>query len=421
MDAATKKKYDERLTRVRHAVTMDQEPDRVPIMPLAQTYPILRQGHTMAQVLYDMEIAKADFDKYFLDYEPDMARDWAEIFAGMGPIFEKAGLKWLKWAGQPGVEIDKNSIHQYIEKEYMTENEYPELNTDMTGWYLNKYLPRSFTAFEALEKVAFKNTTGYGWANAMIPFADPDVRKSFETMAEIGEMYAKWTAELEAYEIHVEQDLGFPFQCGPKSTAAFDQVSDHLRGTIGTMMDVMMQPEAIKEAMEHFYPMILNAALAQQDSPHVHGEWVFIPMHKGFDGFLGPEQYDEFYWPTFKRLIEDLVARGCTPFVYTEGKYDSRLERIAELPAHKCVYHFEDVDMAEAKRIVGKDHCICGAFDTRLLEEGTVQQVKDAVKAQIDLCAPGGGYIFDIGDTLDDCKPENVEAMFETVKDYGRY
>ena len=93
MDAATEKKYDERLARVRHAVTMDEEPDRVPIMPLAQTYPILRQGHTMAQVLYDMELAKADFDKYFLDYEPDMARDWAEIFAGMGPIFEKAGLK----------------------------------------------------------------------------------------------------------------------------------------------------------------------------------------------------------------------------------------------------------------------------------------------------------------------------------------
>ena len=421
MSEEAKKKFDERLTRINHAIAMDEEPDRVPLIPNALTYPILHQGHTVAQALYDIKLASDDFDKYLLEYEPDMANDWDGLFAGQGPIFEKAGLKWLRWAGEPGVDIDPNSIHQYIEKAYMEEDEYDELNTDMTGWILNKYLPRSFKEFEPLAKVSFNGMSGYGWTAGTIPFADPEVQKAFRVLGECGQMYLQWVDEFDKYQTHVEQDLGFPIMSGAQVTIPFDQISDFLRGTLGTMMDVMMQPDAVKEAMERFYPKALGATLAQAHAPFIHGQWVFIPLHKGFDGFLGPDQYDEFYWPTFRRLIEDLVANGLTPYIYTEGKYDSRLERIAELPAHKVVFHFEDVDMAEAKRIVGKDHCISGGFNTRLLESGTVQQVKDAVKEQFDICAPGGGYIFDVADTLDDCKPENVEALFETAREYGVY
>ena len=37
-------------------------------------------------------------------------------------------------------------------------------------------------------------------------------------------------------------------------------------------------------------------------------------------------------------------------------------------------------------------------------------------------CAPGGGFMFDVNCTIDDgAKPENVEAMFETVREYGKY
>lgn len=137
---------------------------------------------------------------------------------------------------------------------------------------------------------------------------------------------------------------------------------------------------------------------------------------------MGNEQYREFYWPTLKALVNDFAAAGQIPYVYTEGKYDSRLEFLSELPAGKCLVHFENCDMKEAKRIVGKNCCISGGFDGGILEKGTPEQVIDAVKRLLDICAPDGGYPFDVNTMIDyGVKHENVLAMFDAVKTYGRY
>jgi uroporphyrinogen-III decarboxylase len=59
-------------------------------------------------------------------------------------------------------------------------------------------------------------------------------------------------------------------------------------------------------------------------------------------------------------------------------------------------------------------------FPVYLLHYGTKQQVIDEVKRLIDILAPGGGYIFSTGAAHDNAIPENVEAMFDTVKTYGK-
>ena len=37
------------------------------------------------------------------------------------------------------------------------------------------------------------------------------------------------------------------------------------------------------------------------------------------------------------------VDMDVIPIIYTEGKYDSRLEQMVDLPENKCVIHFENV------------------------------------------------------------------------------
>ncbi|NLV49424.1 MAG: hypothetical protein GXY20_01875, partial [Clostridiales bacterium] len=49
------------------------------------------------------------------------------------------------------------------------------------------------------------------------------------------------------------------------------------------------------------------------------------------------------------------------------------------------------------------------------------QQVIDEVKRVLDICAPGGGYIFEGGYGFGKAPVENVKAMFETVLEYGKY
>ena len=411
------KKFEERLKRVNDAIAL-KEPDRVPCIPQAQTYPYLRAGFTMAEIMYDTEKAKDSIRKYLREYEPDMGLGYGAVFAGQGPIMEKAGIKWLQWAGQPGSNIDKNSIHQYIEKAYLEEDEYPELLSDLSGWITRRWLPRCFSAFEPLANMDFRGALGYGYLPSMLQFINPAITETFKTMSEIGMMAGQIYGDTAAFDQEI-QEMGFPVEFAATTTTAFDQLSDTLRGTMGTMVDLFEQPENVLSAVEMFFPGSIFSALAQ--AKHSIGKWVFIPLHKGMDGFMSPKQYNEFYWPTLKRLINALIDNGCIPYVYTEGKYDSRLETLTDIPKGKVIYHFEDVDMAEAKRIIGPHACITGGFNGRLLETGTKEQVVDGVKRLLDICAPGGGYIFDVNDTMDNCKPENVEAMFDTVKTYGKY
>ena len=52
---------------------------------------------------------------------------------------------------------------------------------------------------------------------------------------------------------------------------------------------------------------------------------------------------------------------------------------------------------------------------------GTPQQVEDECRRILDVCAPGGGFIFQPKSSLCLAKRENVEAMFRTVHEYGKY
>ena len=135
---------------------------------------------------------------------------------------------------------------------------------------------------------------------------------------------------------------------------------------------------------------------------------------------MSAEQYEKIYWKPLKKCMLALIDMGVTPYIYTEGKYNTRLEQLADIPKGKVIYHFETADMARAKKILGGTAAISGNLPMYILEHGTKQQVIDETKKLIDICAPGGGYIFDTNGCIDNAKRENLEAMFETIYTYGQ-
>src|SRR5665811_996463 len=54
----------------------------------------------------------------------------------------------------------------------------------------------------------------------------------------------------------------------------------------------------------------------------------FIPLHKGADGFMSDEQFHTFYWPTLRKTLLGLIEQGMIPFLFAEGRYNTRLEAI---------------------------------------------------------------------------------------------
>jgi uroporphyrinogen-III decarboxylase len=51
---------------------------------------------------------------------------------------------------------------------------------------------------------------------------------------------------------------------------------------------------------------------------------------------------------------------------------------------------------------------------------GIPEDVKEYCKRLIDTVGKTGGFIMDASANLDDAKPENLKAMIEFTKEYGR-
>jgi len=101
------------------------------------------------------------------------------------------------------------------------------------------------------------------------------------------------------------------------------------------MLDIYRQPDKLLEALEALTPLMIKMGVST--SRMTGNPIVFIPLHKGADGFLSDEQYRTFYWPTFRKLLMGLIEEGCVPFSYAEGGYNSRLETIKILPRGKTI------------------------------------------------------------------------------------
>ncbi|MCL2046978.1 MAG: hypothetical protein FWG88_11430 [Oscillospiraceae bacterium] len=418
MTPENQKRHDEKLQRINDAVAL-KEPDRVPMTPAASLYPIIHSGYTVAELVYDtsLEKARAAVIKYLTDFDPDVGADVSMSGTGEGPILEKMKSKTMLYAGMPGANLDENSLQQFIEFPLLLDDEFEEFFTDRTRWAIRKSIPRTSELLEPLARLNFTYNTGASML-AMV-FSDPKFKEMIETLWEINEFYA----ELRPKQAAIRQEIlemGFPNIRGAGgSLVPFDAYSDFLRGTILSMEDMFERPQDIErfinESMEETEARILATKGIDE------GKHVFVALHKGMDGFMSHELYRKYYWNHLQRIILAIIESGKIPYIYTEGKYDTRIDCLTEVPVGKVFYHFEDVDMAVAKQKLGGIACISGGFPAALLDWGTPEKVRDEVKRLLDVCAPGGGFIFETSCGMGKCKKENVEAMFETVREYGVY
>ena len=412
-------KYDAKLKRINDAIAL-KEPDRVPMTPPPELFPIFNAGYTVAEVIYDTTLQKMGnaVKKYLTEFDPDSGIAAGLVFAGEGPAMELSNPKNMRWAGMPGHIIDDNSLQQFIEYPLLLDDEFEEFFSDRTGWQLRKCLYRSIELLEPLSKLQPYAFMGSARGIAA-QFSTPEFRDMIEKLWKINELYQTYQQNANALSKEVE-DMGYPLlSASCKAGVPFDNYSDSLRGTLLSLSDLYINPEYVDKFIEEQFEGTIARIRATKGIEE--GKHIFMALHKGMDGFMSDAQYRQYYWRHLQKIIEEIIDSGHVPYIYTEGKYDSRLDCLAEVPKGKVFYHFEEVDMAEAKKKLGGIACISGGFRATMLEFSTKEQVIDECKRILDICAPGGGFIFETSCGLGNCKRENVEAMFETVREYGKY
>ena len=406
--------YLERARRIHDAVALNPT-DRVPFWILdGGSFPVKHGGTDMKTAMHDTQACAEACKKAFLDLKPDMFVNPFTVMRGSAQTLEALDTKNIKW---PGKQLPDDSFYQYVEEEYMKGDEYDLFNNDLSDFVIRSFLPRNYGALAPLANLPPLSALIFGMPAIVGMLALPPFRAALNALQEASTEAAKWHGSGAHFEAEM-QAAGFPSLIGSASFAPFDLISDLMRGMRGAMLDMYRYPEKVLEATERVFPMLLGTAVA---GARVTGNpGVFIPLHKGADGFMDEKQFETFYWPGLKKLLLALIDNGLTPVPFFEGNYTSRLKYLTELPKGKILGIFESTDIYKAKEIIGDTMCMTGFMPVSLLQYGTDQEIVEVTQRLIDVLGKGGGFIMGPQGSLDDADPAKVKLWAKKSRELGR-
>jgi uroporphyrinogen-III decarboxylase len=407
--------YAERTGMVRDALELRQ-PVRVPVSPWAGLFPVRATGMTAHEAYYDHErLAQALVD-YHRIYRPDTQASFMTLVPGQ--VLDLLDYRMYDW---PGHGTDDDSGYQFNEAEYMEADEYGLLMTDPSAFWQTRHLPRMFRALEPMR--GLPPLTDLGEIPSVAPFfmklASPEVQDMLRAMLAAGEAARAWFLAMAAAARTTVSSAGIPGFTGGTAKAPYDILGDTMRGTRGVMLDKFRRRAELVEAMERLVPIAVDAARRAADASK--NPFIFMPLHKGADGFLSGKDFEELYWPTLKAVIVGLIGEGLVPQLFVEGAYNERLDVVVddEIPAGRTIWLFDATDMAAVRDRFRGFACFGGNVPGALLSIGTPGEVDDYVRRLLRDMAGDGGFILSTGVVADDARPENFAALMEAGRRYG--
>ncbi len=398
-----------------------KEPDRVPALLVAEGAVADYSGITQADIFYSPEkLAKASL-KFQEDFQPDYSMS---ILPMSGRVLDLIGYIPARWPGSSRANaLPINTHFQYVEREFMPAEDYDKLIANPDGYMLRTYIPKVFENLKGFELLPnlFNLVEITGASIVLMSMAMGPLRDSLERMLKAADMVMEEMMPVTASGLQITWQFGAPSVMGGITFVPFDIIGDTMRGTRGIMLDMYQNPDKLIAACEAITPFSIQIAV--QSSMASGNPYIIIPLHKGADSFMSNEQFEKFYWPSFKAQLLGIIEAGLIPIPFVEGSYNQRLDIIAEsgLPAGKTAWMFDKTDMKEAKKKFGSWACIGGNVPASLFATGMPQETEDYCKKLIDIAAPGGGFFLAPGAVVDHAKFDNVHIFINSPKKYGRY
>jgi uroporphyrinogen-III decarboxylase len=410
--------YRQRTQRFAQIVDLKQ-PDRVPSLMMAAGIMTRYAGISFADSYYDSDKAIGSSLKFVEDFRPEYMLMGGG--AASGKAYDLLGYHAYKW---PGGDLPADVPFQYVEDEYMPAEDYDALINNPEGYMLRSYLPRVCTHLAGLRQIPSLITTvemlGVGmWLAGL---AAPPVQEALARLGQAIEHMGKGMALSMRTSAELVARYGCPTMMGGVAKAPFDVVADTLRGTRSALMDLYRRPDKLLAASDALVPASIHMGVGfGQPGPP---PFVFMPLHKGAVGFMSFKQFEKFYWPSFKRVLEGVIAAGMVPLPFVEGSFDeARLELIAGsgLPAGRTAWLFDRSDLKLVRKHFSGFACFGGNVPASLFRAGTPAEMEDHCKRLLDEVAPGGGYFLACGAPVDEADPDVVRAFMGCAEKYGVY
>jgi hypothetical protein len=409
------KAYKKRAQRIIDALNVEI-PDMVPTYTNVGSLPAYEYGLDYRTVSYDYNKLAKIWDSFNEKHAADLDSYFAPVGIIPGRVLDCIGYKLYNWPGH-GLPDDSRGF-QYNESEYMKDFEYDDFLRDPSDFWLRTYLPRICGIFEPFKTLKPLTHIIELPMTDFMALTDPALQASFQAFIDAGKEYTKYAQVVRAVGPKA-MAAGYPIITSTYCKAPFDTLGDTLRGTKGIMIDMYRKSDKVLAAVDRLTDITIETTIRQADA--TKSIIIMFPLHKGADGWMNNKQFEKFYWPSLKKVIQGLNNEGFIVQLFAEGSFNTRLDSVNEFPKGFVTWRFDQSDMKLAKEKLGKDCCIWGNLSTSLLVTGTVEQVKNRCRELIEICAPGGGYILSAGAFPDEMKLENLKAMVQSAREYGVY
>lgn len=202
----------------------------------------------------------------------------------------------------------------------------------------------------------------------------------------------------------------------------------NLRGVENFMMDLGTNEEFVDALVEkvtdvfcRLIEIYLDAAGPYLDIFELPGD-DYAARHP----IISPAMFDRFFASSWRRMIGLVrqAAPQCKVLFHSDGRMEPFLGRLIDLgvDVFHCLEPLPNVDMAQVKAAYGSKLCFLGAIDIKQTMPGDIAGIEREVQERIRVLAPGGGYIVAPANHLQpDVPPENVVALYDAVRRYGKY
>ena len=409
----TEQLYEEREKRVRDVIEL-KVPDRVPFTVNLNTSRYCNIPNSAAY--YDPIGWKKAMRQITLDFEPDMCNAGLPTSGKALEIMEVQNRLW------PGGPLPPDYEYQFLEKEFMKEDEYDLFLNDPTDFLIRCFLPRMYGSLKPLAELPPLGMMFQGFEMLMPLLTSPDFVEMAKHMAEAGNEMRQFRETIgDSYEELAR--LGFPafahLGMSGVGGAPFDTVSSFLRGMQGSMIDMYRRPDKLLQVCD----MILDRRIAnaRPADPRKRGnpKRVGMPLWRGDKFFMSEAQYKKFYWPGLKRALQANIDLGFVPIPFFEAEFGDRLESLLELPRGKVVASIEYVDVDKAIDILGDHTCVY----TRIPLSSKVwslSEIETYTKNLIDKFRGKASLILNMR-MPDKGTREEMAAVLDSIKEYGRY
>lgn len=201
----------------------------------------------------------------------------------------------------------------------------------------------------------------------------------------------------------------------------------YLRGFENFLVDLLTDVDFVTTLLEGMYNYQLKkySLFLQEVGEFLDVVFVGDDLATAESVIMSPKTYREIIKPYHKEYFKNLkkMAPQAQLLYHSCGSIFSFIPDLIEVGVdilNPVQVSAQNMDTKVLKEQFGKELSFWGAIDTtRVLPQGTKEEVKREVRKRIDDLGPEGYVLTSVHDIQPDVPPENVVTMFEEAKKYG--